>query len=179
MGQSKTHQPSESNGWSPFNDYVEQRPGVCDQCFSKTHEKIKNYDPTEMKKSLRGVLTEEVEKTEYADGDYKQHSGRGTLHGYSSGFGTKKSTFCKNCGSDRSMTLGGDLPEKMVDDMRKKAYQRVDETDGLYIDKEKMVNEEERLRNDSEENGDDHRRIFRLAVDNTVLVDHSELPDHD
>lgn len=97
---------------SVFNEYILQDRYICDNCFTKTHEIITDYDPTNLKKSLRGILDASVERTNAE-----------TIHHWSYAISEGVSTVCSECG-------GQEAVEWRVDDLSKQS--RIGKTRSLF-----------------------------------------------
>lgn len=172
----KTIKPTEKDGWSAYSYFVLDKKGVCDQCHRMTHKEVKSYNPDELKKSLRGVLTSEVDKTKYAGQDYRGVFGEDSTHRYASEFTTDSRTYCRSCGSDKRAWMDGDLPLSMVLEFGENLYEHIEEIDALSVEKEILMDEIHRLKRSPDMQGDDHY-IFHKAMDNVVGVDHEEIHD--
>lgn len=178
MSVTKTHEPSEEDGWSPFNDYVEQRPGVCNNCYTVIRRTVKKYDPMKLRKSLRGVLSDEVEETENAGRDFRGMFGGNAVHDYPTIRSTGSATYCKSCGSDTRLQLADPLPEGIIVELGENIHERIDDIDGLYLNKSAFLNDVIRAKQDPSIH-QSSRRIFQQSVDSLVKVNHDELPGHD
>jgi len=72
MSTAQTIQEQETR--SIFNHRIYENENICDNCYTKTHDLLRNYDPANLPKSLRGVLNSHVDRVEAETVYYQSYS---------------------------------------------------------------------------------------------------------
>ena len=138
MSSSSSH--SDSDSYSLFDHKITGDSGICNNCFTRTHITHAEYDPADLPKSLRGVVTADIERTTDAMTDYHPSLVAADC----------QRTGCRECGSsDRRMTLKRPVSKGMALSFAQNLTERIEEHPGLSIeDSETLVDEVVRLKED-------------------------------
>lgn len=153
-----------TDGFSAFDSYITNDFGVCENCFTRIYEH-EPYDQTKLKESLRGVLKSDVQKTHKAETDYQQT--------YSAS--ASRTTYCSECGSDKSLKLKRPLCKERAVEYGENLYDTISDIDELEVNEQELIDEIRRLKSKRDEQHSGNR-IFHRAIENTTTITHSELP---
>lgn len=149
------------DGYSPFDHFITGDWTICRNCFVRTHEVLAEYDPDQMKQSLRGVLTADVTRTDTASTDYIPDLPAADC----------QRTMCGECGSDRKTILKRPVRKSTAIRYAENLSQRVEEIPSLsFIEDGALVAEVERLKTDGDHSSDGNG-LFDQAFRTTVIVD--------
>ena len=154
---SAAHDP-DCQGYSSFDQFITADFGICRNCFARTHEIVAEYDPTRMKKSLRGTLKNDVVPTTDALPDYIPDMPAASC----------RRTMCGECGSNRRTILKRPVRKSTALSYARNLTERVAEIDALSLDSpDALVNEVERLKSDGTYSSDGNYlfdRAFNAVV---------------
>lgn len=156
--------------WELFDHHIEGDWQICNNCFTKTHNTIVRYDPQQLRTSLRGVLTGEIERyktkteTDYSSVKVAVDSRR---------------TACGGCGSvDRRMRLKRPVCTELAVEYAENLTETIGKTPGMSVEDNELVDEVRRLKV-SGEHSYRNNRLYAMAFDATVDLDFGILYDND
>lgn len=151
----------DENRCSLFDYYITNSFEICNNCFSRIYLTHEVYDQTELRQSLRGVITNDIERTNSAMTDYNPADPPANC----------RKTICGECGGDRRIILKRPVKKETSEEYAQNLTERVEEIEGLSLDEEdSLIEEILRLKI----NGDHDRHsnyLYAIAFYNTVEVD--------
>ena len=149
---------SDRDSYSLFDHKITNDDGVCRNCFARVYH-IREYDQSRLPKSLRGVVTNDVERTTSAMTDFPP--------GYRT---SQRRTICGGCGSDRWTILKRPVKKSTARIYAQNLTERVEEHPELSIeDDDALIEEVVRLKVDGSYNRGNNY-LYDRAFNSVVSV---------